>query len=161
MGAGGEEVRRAARLKTGHAVALQGLPAADATTVAPCDPAQHNVALVCRYLAETSGQTKPPALLERYIDDAELKAEVAFLERVFPHHAVIAEDFVAQGDRVAVRARLQGTNSGELMGMAPTLRAVNVPFIAIYRIAGARIAQHWTSIDQAELLRQIGIAGRE
>ena len=45
------------------------------------------------------------------------------------------------------------------MGIAPTMKGVNVPFIVIYRIASARIAEHWMSIDQSELLRQLGISG--
>jgi len=44
------------------------------------------------------------------------------------------------------------------MGIAPTGKSVDVPFIIIYRMAGGRIAEHWLSIDQMELLKQLGVA---
>ena len=42
------------------------------------------------------------------------------------------------------------------MGIALTGKSVDVPFIIIYRVASGRIAEHWMSIDQMELLRQLG-----
>ena len=57
---------------------------------------------------------------------------------------------------MAVRARFQGTHTGDLMGIAPTGKTVDVPFIIIYRMAGGKIAQHWMSIDQMDVLKQLG-----
>jgi len=120
---------------------------------------QANVALVKRYFAAISGRPKPATALEAYVADEELKQHVVFFEQAFPLYALVAEDFIAQDNKVAVRARFQGTHAGNLMGIAPTMKAVDVPFIIIYRIADGRIAEHWMSIDQSEVLKQIGVAG--
>lgn len=129
----------------------------DWVPVAARDSTLENVAIVTRYLAAVSGHPKPDSVLDLYIADDDLRQQVAYFEKVFPNHLLLADDVIAQGDKVAVRARLQGTHAGDLMGIAPTMKGVNVPFIVIYRIAGARIAEHWMSIDQSELLRQLGI----
>lgn len=131
----------------------------DSATVKRGDPAQENAAIVTRYFAAISGQAKPDCVLDLYMADDELRQQVAFFEKVFPHYVLVIDDTVAQGDKVAVRAHLRGTHAGDLMGIAPTMKGVNVPFIVIYRIASARIAEHWMSIDQSELLRQLGISG--
>jgi predicted ester cyclase len=121
--------------------------------------ARANGAAVVRYLTAISGTEKPTQLLELYLADADLRQHVEFLERVFPGHVIRIDDVIAESDKVAVRARFQGTHGGDFMGVAPTHRTVDVPFIAIYRLSATRITEHWISIDQSELLRQLGLAG--
>jgi steroid delta-isomerase-like uncharacterized protein len=49
------------------------------------------------------------------------------------------DDLVAEGDRVAVRWTLRGTNSGPLLGRPATGRPVELAAIVIFRIADGRI----------------------
>lgn len=119
---------------------------------------QDNIALVQKYFAAISGKDKPAATLDGYLADAELKQHVTLFESAFPRYVLVAQDLIAQGDKVAVRARFQGTHAGDLMGIAPTGKSVDVPFIIIYRLAGGRIAEHWMSIDQMDVLKQLGVA---
>lgn len=136
--------------------------AAAAFAVAAVQPGwagpQENIATVQNYFAAISGKDKPATTLDAYVADEELKKHVYFLESAFPHYVLVSEDLVAQDDRVAVRARFQGTHAGDLMGIAPTGKSVDVPFIIIYRMAGGRITEHWMSIDQLEVLKQLGVA---
>jgi steroid delta-isomerase-like uncharacterized protein len=53
------------------------------------------------------------------------------------------DDLVAEGDRVAVRWTLRGTNSGPLLGRPATGRPVELAAIVIFRIADGRIAERW------------------
>jgi predicted ester cyclase len=119
---------------------------------------QENVATVQNYFVAISGKDKPAATLNKYLSDEDLKAHIAVMESAFPRYVLISEDVVAQDDKVVVRARFQGTQAGELMGIAPTGKRVDVPFIIIYRMAGGKIAEHWMSIDQMDLLKQLGVA---
>ena len=75
----------------------------------------------------------------------------------FPDQRVEVDDLLAQGDRVAVRFTLRGTHLGELLELAPTGRRVTVPGVAIYRIAGGRIAEGWVGFDALGLLDQLGV----
>ena len=114
--------------------------------------------MVENYFAAISGKEKPAAVLDVYASDEELKKHITFFEAAFPHYALVLEDLIAQGDRVAVRARFRGMHAGDLMGIAPTGKTIDVPFIIIYRVANGRIAEHWMSIDQMEVLKQLGVA---
>jgi predicted ester cyclase len=117
-------------------------------------------AFLRRYLDALSGKEKPAATINTYIADSdeELKQHIVFFEASFPRYELIADDMIAEGDKVAVHARFQGTHQGELMGIPPTGKAVSVPFIITYRIAEGKIVQHWMSFDRMALMEQLGVA---
>ena len=52
----------------------------------------------------------------------------------FPDVRWKPEDVLADGDKLAVRVRVTGTNDGEFMGMAPTGKPVSAQLIDIARI---------------------------
>ena len=72
---------------------------------------------------------------------------------------VIVDDVVASGDRVATRWRARGTNDGELMGMAPTGKHVEITGISIDRFdADGKIVETWDQWDNAGFMVQLGLA---
>ncbi len=75
----------------------------------------------------------------------------------FPDLRFTVEDQIAEGDKVCVRYRFQGTNSGAFQGRAPTQKQVVYSGILVYRIANGKIAEQWTEFDLMGLLRQLGI----
>ena len=81
---------------------------------------------------------------------------VAEYRTAFPDLALPIEDLVAAGDTVACRFRLRGTHAGPFMGIPPTGRVVTAVGIAIYRLAGGKVAESWVILDALGLLRQIG-----
>lgn len=117
-------------------------------------------AFLRRYLDALSGKDKPAATIDTYIADSdeELKQHIVFFEASFPRYKLIADDMIAEGDKVAVHARFEGTHQGELMGIPPTGKEVSVPFIITYRIAEGKIVQHWMSFDRMALMEQLGVA---
>ena len=118
---------------------------------------EENKALVRRYFEAVSGKDKPATSLEEFVDDEELKQHIAFFEAAFPRYEMIADDMIAEGDRVAVRARFRGTHKGDLMGIGPTGKQASLPFIIIYRVTNGKIMEHWMSVDQLDLLKQLGV----
>ncbi|MBI1761754.1 MAG: ester cyclase [Acidobacteria bacterium] len=116
-----------------------------------------NKNLVTRYFTALSGQPKPEALVRQYTNDPALLGHVAFFEAAFPRYELFADDLLAEGDKVTVRARFAGVQRGDLMGSAPTGKAVALPFIIIYRIADGLIAEHWMAVDQLDLMKQLGV----
>jgi steroid delta-isomerase-like uncharacterized protein len=66
------------------------------------------------------------------------------------------DDMFSAGERVVTRWTGTGTHVGELMGIAPTGRAVSVEAITIHRIEDGLIAEEWTVWDALGLLQQIG-----
>lgn len=66
------------------------------------------------------------------------------------------EDMVAEGSTVAKRWTLQGTQSGELFGVPPTIKQVALHGMSIYRIGGGRVKEIWWVTDTLGLLQQLG-----
>jgi steroid delta-isomerase-like uncharacterized protein len=86
----------------------------------------------------------------------EFKPFVANIRGALPDTHISIDDFLADGDRVAVRVTLQGTHTGQGFGVPPTGRKVSIQGIVIVRFVNGRIMEGWNSYDQLGLLRQIG-----
>jgi predicted ester cyclase len=69
--------------------------------------------------------------------------------------AVTVDELIADGDRVAVATTTSGTHTGELFGMAPTGRRIEVTGIDMVRVDG-KIVEHRGLTDTVGLLRQLG-----
>ena len=124
--------------------------------------AEANKALIRRYFEALSGKEKPAATVEEYVgaqDDA-LKQHIAMFEAAFPHYELIAENMIAEGDKVAVHARFQGTQTGAFGDVPPTGKQVSQPFMITYRIANGKIVEHWMNFDQLALMQQLGVIPR-
>ncbi len=117
---------------------------------------EDNKAFIRRYM-EATGQDKSTATLAEYMADEALEHLVQLYETAFPGYLVVAEDIIAEGDKVVMRGILHGTHTGDLMGIAPTQREVLWPLVFIYRIADGKIAEHWLIADQLGLLQQLGV----
>jgi predicted ester cyclase len=83
------------------------------------------------------------------------KQVVALYRSAFPDLRVTTEDLIADGDRVALRWKAEGTHLGELMGMAPTGKRVTLTGIDIMRIAGGRIVERWAEDNGQVVLQQL------
>lgn len=64
----------------------------------------------------------------------------------------------ADDDTVIAEFDLLGTNTGPLLGMAPTGQAFRVPAIAVFSFRGDRITNERVYLDIASMFRQIGHA---
>lgn len=65
-------------------------------------------------------------------------------------------DAIAEGDRVAVRYTMHDTHQGELLGIAPTGKAVSLPITTVYRISDGQIVDLWENDDTLRLFQQLG-----
>jgi steroid delta-isomerase-like uncharacterized protein len=74
----------------------------------------------------------------------------------FPDTEYTVEQQVDEGDYVVTRWTARGTQSGELMGIPPTGKTVEVTGIAIDRFSDGKIAESWGNWDTMGLLQQLG-----
>lgn len=79
-----------------------------------------------------------------------------FLESFPDQHSRIRQ-IVAEGDRVAVLATYTGTQTGPLGDFPVTGKAVNVPFLGMFRIEKGKIAELWVEFDNVAILMQLGL----
>lgn len=78
------------------------------------------------------------------------------LRGAIPDRIDIIEETVAEGDMVGLLWRITGTHRGNLFGIPPTGRKIDVHEIGIWRVADGKIADAWFMVDEAGLLKQLG-----
>lgn len=79
------------------------------------------------------------------------------LRMAFPDIHFTIEDQIAEGDKVVTRWRAQATHLGEFQGIPPTGNQGMITGITIDRIAGDKLVECWTEIDELGLLRHLGV----
>lgn len=65
-------------------------------------------------------------------------------------------DIIAKGDMVWAVWTLRARHTGVLFGIPPTGRTIEIVEMAIWRVEGQHIAEHWYFADEIDLLRQLG-----
>lgn len=85
-----------------------------------------------------------------------IKPFVRNLRGALPDLRISIEDIVAEGEKVMVRLTLEGTHSGNTLGVPATGRRVRIAGMVLVRVSGDQLIEGWNSWDQLGLLRQIG-----
>ncbi len=130
---------------------------------------EENKALVRRFVEEFWNEGNTTAANELMAIDAEIHmptGEVADIDgfkgfaatwrESFPDWHSTVEELIAEGDRVAERWTGRGTHRGELAGIPPTDKRVEVPGSVFYRIVGGKIVELRGQLDMLSLMQQIG-----
>jgi steroid delta-isomerase-like uncharacterized protein len=86
-----------------------------------------------------------------------VKEVVAMFRSGMPDLTVIIEDMIAEGDKVAVRYTLEGTHEGELFGIPSTGQRLTIKSIAVERVSGGKIREHWRITDSLDMMQQLGV----
>jgi predicted ester cyclase len=86
------------------------------------------------------------------VQQANAALRAAFADTV---HSV--EDQIAEGDKVVTRLRARATFTGEILGIPPTGKLVEVTGISINRIAGGKLVEHWANFDSFSFMQQLGV----
>ena len=74
----------------------------------------------------------------------------------FPDFEIAVEDMVSEGDKVMTRWTAHGTHGGELMGIPPTGKAVEMAGITFNRVADGKVIEQRENADMLGLLQQLG-----
>jgi steroid delta-isomerase-like uncharacterized protein len=85
-----------------------------------------------------------------------VKAVIRMFRAGMPDLRVIIEDMIAEGDKVVIRYRIEGTHEGELFGVPPTGRRVSIESITVERVSGGKIREHWRVTDTLDMMQQLG-----
>jgi predicted ester cyclase len=77
------------------------------------------------------------------------------LRKGFPDLTVEIMEQVAERDLVTTREKIRATHTGDVFGIAPSYRKVEINIIDIIRIHDGKYAEHWGQSDFSEVLKQI------
>src|SRR6266540_4038014 len=76
-----------------------------------------------------------------------LRRGLASLRTAFPDFHFTAEDRLAEGDKVMIRYRGEGTQRGEFRGIPATGRRIRYTGMLLVRLEGDKIAEFWAQPD--------------
>ena len=74
----------------------------------------------------------------------------------FPDMQLPLEDFVAEGEKVLVRLRVQATHTGAFGELAATGRKIDIAVLDLFQIRDNRLVEHWALLDNLGMLKQLG-----
>lgn len=80
-----------------------------------------------------------------------------FLLPAIPDMRLDLEDIVAENGKVAVRLTIRGTHRGDLAGIAPTGRSIQVGARDLFHLRDGELSGHWALFDNLGMLRQPGV----
>ena len=131
--------------------------------------AEENRALVRRFVEEFWNEGNMSAADELMAPDAEihmptgemvdldgLKSFAGTFRGSFPDWHSTVEELIAEGDGVAELWTGRGTHRGELQGIPPTGKRVEVPGSVFYRIVDGKIVEFRGQLDMMGLMQQLG-----
>ena len=74
----------------------------------------------------------------------------------FPDTIHIIEDQIAEGDKVVTRLRGRATFTGEILGIPPNGKVVEITGISIHRLENGKLVEHWANADLLSFMQQLG-----
>jgi steroid delta-isomerase-like uncharacterized protein len=86
-----------------------------------------------------------------------IKALARTFRTAFPDLHFQIDDAVAEGNKVAWRWTMRGTNLGEWAGTPPTGKKVTLTGMGIDRYEGGKIVESWANMDDLGLIQQLGV----
>lgn len=86
-----------------------------------------------------------------------VKQFLTMILQTFPDLRYTVEDVIAEGDKIAARLTISGTQQGAFMGIPATGKHAVVSDIEIFRIAGGKALECWVQVDFLGLLQQLGV----
>jgi predicted ester cyclase len=85
-----------------------------------------------------------------------LKVLIPQFLKTFPDLTIVVDEIVGFSGRAGVRARIVGTHEGEIFGIAPSGKSVEIALHEFHHLKGGRITHTWHLEDWFGMLRQIG-----
>jgi steroid delta-isomerase-like uncharacterized protein len=85
-----------------------------------------------------------------------MRAFVQMYRAAYPDAHIELGEMVAEGDLVAGNWTATGTHQGELMGIAPTGRSINISGMGMDRVHDGQIVESWGNYDALGMLAQLG-----
>jgi predicted ester cyclase len=120
------------------------------------DQVKKNKKFIMTYYNAISGVRKPVELCKQFISVQRLIDNIQFWDGALPAYELMADEVIAEGNRVVVRARMKGRHEGILNGIPATHRSVDLPFVIGYEVENNTITDFWLFADQVLLMEQLG-----
>ena len=85
------------------------------------------------------------------------KRRATLYRTAFPDIRLTVEDIIAEGETVVARWSCRGTHKGDLNGIAPTGKQVDITGVSIARFTNGKIFEGFVNWDALSLMQQLGV----
>jgi predicted ester cyclase len=75
----------------------------------------------------------------------------------FPDLIFTIEQMIAEGNRVSTLLVMNGTHTGQWLGMAPSGKRINIRMMTIHRLQNNKIIEDWVIVESLGFFQQLGI----
>jgi steroid delta-isomerase-like uncharacterized protein len=99
-----------------------------------------------------------PGVLAGEQTPRDVKQFVGAYRSAFPDGRSTLEEAIVQGDRLAYRWTFRGTHDGDLLGIAPTGKNVEIWGVTFLRFENGKVTEQWNGWDMLGLMQQLGVA---
>jgi predicted ester cyclase len=92
-------------------------------------------------------------------DDKKGQRDVAeMVVSAFSNRKMSMHDVAETGDgRVVENWRMEGTHTGEAMGIPPSNKDISVRGMELWRVANGKVVEHWGVVDISDVLEKAGL----
>jgi predicted ester cyclase len=120
--------------------------------------AEENKAMV-RRLLEAINTANMDVVDELFAPELAGQAKQGFtaFRSAFPDWREEIADLVAEEDKVVGRFKCSGTHRGEMMGIAPTGKHMEVDEVYFFRVENGKFVEFWGLEDNLNRMRQLGL----
>ena len=73
----------------------------------------------------------------------------------FPDLHSTVDDVISEGDKLVLRWTIQGTHTGEFLGIPASNKQMTLHVTEIFRIANGQLVEAWDQYDRLHLMEQI------
>ena len=74
----------------------------------------------------------------------------------FPDLHSTVDDVISEGDKLVLRWTIQGTHTGEFLGVPASNNSMSLSVTEVFRIADGQLVEAWDQYDRLGLMEQIG-----
>jgi steroid delta-isomerase-like uncharacterized protein len=85
------------------------------------------------------------------------KKRATLYRTAFPDIRFTIDDMIAEGETVMARWSCRATHKGDLSGIAPTGKQININGVSIARFTNGKMAEGWVNWDALGLMQQLGV----
>jgi len=75
----------------------------------------------------------------------------------FPDLQFTVEQMIAEGDRVSTLLMMDGTHTGQWLGIPPTGKHINIRMATMHRIRSGKIIEDWVIVESLGFFQQLDI----
>jgi ketosteroid isomerase-like protein len=75
----------------------------------------------------------------------------------FPDLKFTIEQMIAEGDRISTWLSMDGTHTGEWLGISPCGKRINIRLMTIHRLRNGKIIEDWVIVESLGFFQQLGI----